>query len=126
MSLEKGIYEQVLNNEVKKDISSLTGLTAIKKEMDDESSSILISQYVESVVRKILEDKSNVQDKVEIANKLIAQLSSSYPEYDLDSKIIDTKGEALMEVREKLKANDGVCEAKKELAGCGIPVGLSK
>lgn len=96
MSLEKGIYEQVLNNEVKKDISSLTGLTAIKKEMDDESSSILISQYVESVVRKILEDKSNVQDKVEVANKLIAQLSSSYPEYDLDSKIIDTKGEALM------------------------------
>ena len=101
MSLEKGIYEQVLNNEVKKDISSLTGLTAIKKEMDDESSSILISQYVESVVRKILEDKSNVQDKVEIANKLIAQLSSSYPEYDLDSKIIDTKGEALMEVRDE-------------------------
>ena len=101
MSLEKGIYEQVLNNEVKKDISSLTGLTAIKKEMDDESSSILISQYIESVVRKILEDKSNVQDKVEIANKLIAQLSSSYPEYDLDSKIIDTKGEALMEVRDE-------------------------
>ena len=101
MSLEKGKYEKKINNEVKKDISSLTGLTAIKKEMDDESSSILISQYVESVVRKILEDKSNVQDKVEIANKLIAQLSSSYPEYDLDSKIIDTKGEALMEVRDE-------------------------
>ena len=101
MSLEKRIYQHSLNNEVKKDISSLTGLTAIKKEMDDESSSILISQYVESVVRKILEDKSNVQDKVEIANKLIAQLSSSYPEYDLDSKIIDTKGEALMEVRDE-------------------------
>ena len=35
-------------------------------------------------------------------------------------------GKALMEVREKLKADDGVCEAKKELAGRGVPVGLSK
>lgn len=52
---------------------------------------------------------------------------------DWDDNILDTSkwrgqnllGKALMEVREKLRADD-VCEAKKELAGRGVPVGLSK
>ena len=95
MALEKGIYEQVVNDEVKSDISSLSGLKATTEKMDGDYSSILISKYIESVVRKVIEDKENVEDKVEVANEIIRHLASSFKDYGFDSKIIDPKGEAL-------------------------------
>ena len=48
MGLKKGIYEQVVNKEVEDDISSLTGLKATTKKMDKDSSSLIISQYIEN------------------------------------------------------------------------------
>lgn len=84
MGLKKGIYEQVVNKEVEDDISSLTGLKATTKKMDKDSSSLIISQYIENFVRKVLEDKSEVHDKIEIANNIICQLASSFPEYEFD------------------------------------------
>lgn len=71
MSLEKGIYEQVLNREVEKDIASLSELRATTKKMDKDSSSVLLSQYIENFIRKVLEDKSEVNDKIQIANMII-------------------------------------------------------
>ena len=101
MALEKGIYEQVVNDEVKSDISSLSGLKATTERMDGDYSSILISKYIESVVRKVIEDKENVEDKVEVANEIIRHLASSFKDYGFDSKIIDPKGEALTEIRDQ-------------------------
>ena len=92
MSLEKGIYEQVLNREVEKDIASLSELRATTKKMDKDSSSVLLSQYIENFIRKVLEDKSEVNDKIQIANMIIDQLATSFPEYEFDSKLIDKKG----------------------------------
>ena len=85
MSLEKGIYEQVLNREVEKDIASLSELRATTKKMDKDSSSVLLSQYIENFIRKVLEDKSEVNDKIQIANMIIDQLATSFPECDFDS-----------------------------------------
>ena len=101
MALEKGIYEQVVNDEVKSDISSLSGLKATTEKMDGDYSSILIIKYIESVVRKVIEDKENVEDKVEVANEIIRHLASSFKDYGFDSKIIDPKGEALTEIRDQ-------------------------
>ena len=112
MGLKKGIYEQVVNKEVEDDISSLTGLKATTKKMDKDSSSLIISQYIENFVRKVLEDKSEVHDKIEIANSIICQLASSFPEYEFDSKLIDEKGEALKEVRDE-KINTSELERPK-------------
>ena len=112
MGLKKGIYEQVVNKEVEDDISSLTGLKATTKKMDKDSSSLIISQYIENFVRKVLEDKSEVHDKIEIANNIICQLASSFPEYEFDSKLIDEKGEALKEVRDE-KINTSELERPK-------------
>ena len=107
MSLEKGIYEQVLNREVEKDIASLSELRATTKKMDKDSSSVLLSQYIENFIRKVLEDKSEVNDKIQIANMIIDQLATSFPEYEFDSKLIDKKGEALKEVRdERVNTNE--------------------
>ena len=100
MSLEKGIYELVVNKEVKEEISSLSTLTATTDKLDGDSSSILISKYVENVLRKILEDTNSVEDKVEIANEVISKLSDSFPDYGLNQLIIEKKGEALKEVRD--------------------------
>ncbi|MCI7606770.1 MAG: DUF3427 domain-containing protein [Spirochaetales bacterium] len=100
MSLEKGIYELVVNKEVKEEISSLSTLKATTDKLDGDSSSILISKYVENVLRKILEDTNSVEDKVEIANEVISKLSDSFPDYGLNQLIIEKKGEALKEVRD--------------------------
>lgn len=84
MSLHNGIYEQVINELLSKQINQEKEIKSIyKKKIDKEEASHILSAYLQDVLRKALsfvsgEDK--LQKQIEICNKIIDTLHQELPQ----------------------------------------------
>lgn len=96
----EGIYEDIINNKIIKELNSDNETFLIGKEkLDGEEAKILLSQYIASVVKKALQyiRSDNIENdeyllkQVNICNEIIELLKSSINESDFEElKIIET------------------------------------
>lgn len=96
MELEKGIYDQVVNEDVRKGIDGLSSKRVQTKAMDPSSSPVVLSQYIKDVTRKVLEEKK-LPAQIETANRIISVLDEE-SENDVSSYSIDSSSTTLTEV----------------------------
>ena len=97
--LKKGIYENIINQEIERDIYTAESqqMVCIREQMDDAESPKILADYLAKAIRQKLEDTENLHDRMTIVNKILS-------EYGLvdDIQIADTSN-LLMEVMTQQK-----------------------
>lgn len=107
MSLQNGIYEQVINQLLSIEIHEAKDRKIIDmKKMDPEESSQILASYFQEVVRRALSyvpsNKERLQKQIDICNQLIHSLEQMLPAEDLDEYVIQPDNQLLWEVKEKV------------------------
>lgn len=97
--LKKGIYENVINQEIERDIhvAESQQMICVREQIDDAESSKILADYLAKVIRQRLEDTENLHDRMTMVNKILS-------EHGLveDFQIVDTSN-LLMEVMTQQK-----------------------
>lgn len=103
--MKEGIYEQVINNEVISELENfdIDNILIDKEPIDKEEAKVVLSQYVESVIRKSLNyirDKEKNDDEkllkqIKVCNKIINVLANESKDKDVKKYKIDESGELL-------------------------------
>lgn len=119
--LKQGIYEQVINNEIINELEALdiNNLLISKEDIDNEEAKVILSQYIEGVIRKSLnyirdkekEDNDKLLKQIEVCNKIINILAKEANEDDIKKYKIDESGELLtslyLKINNKRTINNG-------------------
>ena len=87
--MKQGLYEQVINKEILEEINSLDKENFIidKEKIDKEEAKVILSQYIEKVIRKSL---NYIRDREkEDSEKLIKQIEACNDIIDILSKVSD-------------------------------------
>jgi superfamily II DNA or RNA helicase/HKD family nuclease len=76
MKLSKGVYEHLITNELKKDMSETEaeGLLCKESDVDDAESPNMLAEYIGRLVRRRFEDGMSIEERVGVANKIIEML----------------------------------------------------
>lgn len=103
--MKEGIYEQVINNEIISELENfdIDNILIDKEPIDKEEAKVVLSQYVECVIRKSLnyirDKEKNDDDKllkqIKVCNKIINVLANESNEEDVKKYKIDESGELL-------------------------------
>ena len=103
--MKQGIYEQIINDEIIGELENydIDDILLDKEKIDNEESKVILSQYIEGIIRKSLnyirdKEKDN-EDKllkqIEVCNKIINILAKESKEEDIKKYKIDESGELL-------------------------------
>lgn len=73
--LEKGIYEHIINNELKREIQEVEvgETTCSYQKIDEAESPQLLADYLAKVIRQKLEDLENQNDRVALINNILTK-----------------------------------------------------
>ena len=96
--LKPGIYEQLINLAIQKELSDLSEAEKNIVKIDEAEASTVLAQYCSDIIRSNLEQLSD-QDttaKIQVINKIIALLSSEGE--DISPLSVGTEGEQLLAV----------------------------
>ena len=103
--MKEGLYEQVINTEIKQYLNELENENFIidKSSIDKEEAKVILSQYIYKVIRKSLNyirdkeksDENKLLKQIEACNEIIKILSETSNEEDIKKYEIDKSGEML-------------------------------
>ena len=120
--MKQGLYEQVINKEILEEINSLDKENFIidKEKIDKEEAKVILSQYIEKVIRKSLnyirdkekEDSEKLIKQIEACNDIINILSKVSDEDDIKKYEIDKNGEILNSLYEKINNSRALTNKK--------------
>lgn len=87
MKLNKGVYEHLITNELKKDMNETMaqGLLCKEDKVDDAESPSMLADYIGKLVKRRLAEDLSAEERTGVANKIIELLS------DDDDKIANDK-----------------------------------
>ena len=110
--LKEGLYEQVINDEIRKQLNDLEEDKFIVKEtnIDKEEAKVILSQYVTKVIRKSLNyirdkekgDSEKLLKQIEACNEIIDILSKVSNEEEIKKYNIDENGQMLTALYSKV------------------------
>ncbi|MBS5884061.1 DEAD/DEAH box helicase [Clostridium sp.] len=110
--MKQGLYEQVINSEIQKQLESLEHEKFIieKSKIDNEEAKVILSQYISKVIRKSLnyirdkekEDSDKLLKQIEACNDIINILSEVSNGNDIKKYEIDKNGEMLNALYSKI------------------------
>lgn len=115
--MKQGLYEQIINNETGRRLSSLeSSVYDIGKEpIDAEEARKLLSNYIATVTRralKVVREQTNDEDavlaQIRTCNEIISTLKNSLDEEELDQLRLDEQGELLTFVYSKINSIRGI------------------
>ena len=101
MELKPGIYEQVVNKETNKELSSIDEKEKVLLKIDTGTSSIVLSQYLKDVVRKALEQNDSIDEQLQLTNEIIETISKKTSDQDFSEKKIEVEAKTLVEIKAK-------------------------
>lgn len=120
--MKQGLYEQIINKEILEEINSLEKENFIidKEKIDKEEAKVVLSQYIEKVIRKSLnyirdkekEDSEKLIKQIEACNDIIDILSKVSDEDDIKKYEIDKNGEILNSLYEKINNSRALTNKK--------------
>jgi superfamily II DNA or RNA helicase/HKD family nuclease len=108
--MNQGIYEELVTQLVSIKINELNKHTFYinKSKIDKEEASIIISRHLSKTIKgalDLLRGEHQIEDQIEIANKIIQFLKSELKDNDFDKDLIESDGEILKAVFNKIDAH---------------------
>ena len=108
--MNQGIYEELVTQLVSIKINELNKDTFYinKSKIDKEEASIIISRHLSKTIKgalDLLRGEHQIEDQIEIANKIIQFLKSELKDNDFDKDLIESDGEILKAVFNKIDAH---------------------
>ncbi len=98
--LKPGLYEQVINTEIKTELSSASDAEKYVEKIDGAEASSILSQYVSEVLKKSLdrisEGNNDISSQVNLVNKIVELISSETAMDDMKSFEVDSDAEQLL------------------------------
>lgn len=97
--LKPGLYEQVINTEIKTELSAASEAEKYVEKIDGAEASSILSQYVSEVLKKSLDrisDGDDVSSQVNLVNKIVELISSETSMDDMKSFEVDSGAEQLL------------------------------
>lgn len=102
--LKSGLYEQVINKLISKELEKTDKLQKVVP-IDAAESSKVLAKYLTEIIEKGLENvKDNggdLQSQIELVNRLIGQIKSETEEDDIDYLSVDERAEQLIALLDK-------------------------
>lgn len=82
--LNQGLYEQVVNNEIKRELASLSDAEKHIEKIDSAEAASVLTQYLSEVVRKGLDRIAgdDISAQLELVNKIVELISQETAEED--------------------------------------------
>lgn len=73
--LKKGIYENIINQEIERNIQETEAhqLVCLREQIDAAESSKILADYLAKAIRQKLEDTENVHDRMILVNRILAE-----------------------------------------------------
>lgn len=92
--LEPGLYEQVINQGIKKELENISSARQAHAAIDKAEASVILSHYVQEVFQKALElireKRGGLKRQVELTNALISEICQYIEDEDLEKYKIQT------------------------------------
>lgn len=120
--LNYGIYEEVINNKLKKQLNEIDNelVEVTKDKLDVEEARKVLSTYISSVTRKALnyvrdqnsKDKEALLDQINVCNEIIETLSKQLDDEEFTKLQIDQEGEILQSIYSKINSIKSVQKEK--------------
>ena len=104
MKLKSGIYEQIISSKIQDEIENIKNEINVKREnLDKEEAKIILSKYLQEVVRKSLNLVKNkdIDKQIEISNQIINYLSNEVEDEEIKENSIHKNGEILLSIEYK-------------------------
>ncbi len=105
MKLKKGIYEQIITNEINEELKNRENEINTQKEtIEKEEAKVVLSKYLEEVTKKSLNliKNKDIDKQISICNQIINYLSKEVEDEEIKNNNIHENGEILLSVEEKL------------------------
>lgn len=108
--MNQGIYEELVTQLVSNKINELNkdSYYINKSKIDKEEASIIISRYLSKTIKgalDLLKGEHQIEQQIEIANKIIQFLKVEIKDYDFEKDLIESEGEILKAVFTKIDAH---------------------
>lgn len=108
--MNQGIYEELVTQLVTNKINELNkeAYYINKSKIDKEEASIIISRHLSKTIKgalDVLKGEHQVEDQIQIANKIIHFLKNELKNNDFDKDLIETEGKILKAVFTKIDAH---------------------
>jgi superfamily II DNA or RNA helicase len=121
--LKQGVYEQLINEDIKKKLKSLNidDYLLEKEPLDVEEAKTVLSSYISSVIKKALrfirennkkDDKEALLSQIEACNEIIKGLGKLSSENNLEGFKIAEEGEVLTALYSKINSIRSIKEEK--------------
>ncbi|MHC1721032.1 MAG: DUF3427 domain-containing protein [Clostridiaceae bacterium] len=115
--LKQGIYEQIINNEIKNELSKLEDQIIDKNRIDSEEAPHIIAKYISEIVKKGLENikeksNDNLDLQISMANKMLETIKVQTGDEWFDQYMIGENAEQLMACYDKRNNIYGINEKK--------------
>ncbi len=96
--LKQGIYEQVVNKEIKEELNGFSDAEKHVEKIDTAEASSILSQYLSEVVRKGLDRIAgdDISAQLKLVNKIVGLISKETAEEDLQELEVSDDGEQLL------------------------------
>lgn len=96
--LNQGLYEQVVNNEIKRELASLSDAEKHIEKIDSAEAASVLTQYLSEVVRKGLDRIAgdDISAQLELVNKIVGLISHETSEEDIQNLTVSDDGEQLL------------------------------
>lgn len=98
--LNQGLYEQVVNNEIKRELASLSDAEKHIEKIDSAEAASVLTQYLSEVVRKGLDRIAgdDISAQLELVNKIVGLISQETAEEDIQNLTVSDDGEQLLAI----------------------------
>ena len=105
MKIKKGIYEQVISNEIYNELKSRENeINILKENIDKEDAKVVLSKYLQEITKKSLNliKNKDINEQIKLCNGIINYLSDQVEDNEIKGSNIHKNGELLLSVEEKL------------------------
>ena len=102
--LKNGLYEQVINREIERELDS-PDIVSATEPIDSAESSVVLAKYLSDVIRQGLDNISDnggsIDNKIEFVNKIVNAVASETDDDNFNEQSVSQKAEQLLAVYEK-------------------------
>ena len=100
--LHPGLYEQVINNALNRELSEVPEACKSTAPIDTAEASKVLAQYLTEVVQKGLDnvqDNGGIEAQIELANQIVSIIQTTTKEADFAALGVDRQAEHLLASR---------------------------
>ncbi len=96
--LRKGLYEQVVNQEIKEELDVISDAEKHVEKIDTAEAASVLTQYLSEVVRKGLDCVAgdDITAQLSLVNKIIDLVSEETEESEISNLVVDNSGQQLL------------------------------